>query len=312
MALCRVVLVRRWWWVLLPVVGLLELVAHLHFAGRAPAADEWSVARELVRRLRRGGELVVVAPSWAEPLARHALGDELMPMRDLARPDESTYGAALELSILGNRASALASWRETGTHESGPFRVRALTNPRLARPSFNFVDELKPTRVRVLDQDQEQVSECRWNARARVSTGGLPGPPAFPQQRFQCAGAEHLFVGVTIIDDQQYRPRRCIWAHPPAGAERVIEFADVPLSSQIVGYSGLPWLIMRDGLGPPVELEIRVAGETIGRVSHQDTEGWAPFAFSTSRWAGRREAVSFSVRAESAQNRHFCFHADAR
>src|SRR5271156_4696579 len=94
----------RYAFLLVPALGLAELGAHLWFAKRPPTFDEWSTVVNAVRETRQEGDLVVIAPSWADPAARRALGDALMPLRDVARPDESRYAHAIEVSILGERA----------------------------------------------------------------------------------------------------------------------------------------------------------------------------------------------------------------
>ena len=81
-----------------PVLGLVELGAHFFFARRAPELEEWRAVREPVAELKREGDVVVVAPEWAQPNARWALGDDLMPVRDLGRPDETAYPRAIEIN----------------------------------------------------------------------------------------------------------------------------------------------------------------------------------------------------------------------
>src|SRR5689334_21143476 len=98
-------------WLLVPAFGLLELGAHAYFSSRPPSLAEWSRVKDAVAGMRRSGELVVVAPHWAEPNARSAFGDPLMPIRDVARADESTYARAVEVSIVGASAPELGGWK---------------------------------------------------------------------------------------------------------------------------------------------------------------------------------------------------------
>lgn len=112
--------------------------------GRAPTEAEWEKLQPVVAEVRRGAELVVPAPYWADPLARHAFGDALMPLRDVARPDESGYAHAHEIGILGERTPELAGWRESERRDVGRFRIRRLENPNPARVLFDFVESLAP------------------------------------------------------------------------------------------------------------------------------------------------------------------------
>jgi hypothetical protein len=300
---------KRLLWLAVPLAGVVELAAHFYFANRAPRVEEWASLREPVAGLRQAGELVVVAPRWADPLARQALGDALMPLRDVARPDESGYARAIEISALGQRAPELQGWRTVAESKRGRFTLRTLENPAPERVVFDFTDHVSPEHLSVF----EGAKTCAWNPRAPVSNGNLGGNPTFPAQRFMCPAGEWFFAGVTVIDDQhEYRPRRCIWAHPPPGGPLRLRFANVPLGKKIRGYGGMPWMIFRDSVGaPPVELEVRVGGQSIGTYVHRDEQGWAPFSFDTGR-EGQSAEVEIEVRSSTVKDRHFCFQADSR
>src|SRR5262245_37726671 len=94
----------RYFALFVPVFGLFELGAHVYFSRRAPTTEAWTGVRPFVASAYKPENVVVVAPYWAEPMARLAFGDELMPLRDVARPDVTRYPEALEVSILGQRA----------------------------------------------------------------------------------------------------------------------------------------------------------------------------------------------------------------
>ena len=98
-------------WFLIPILGLVELGAHVYFANRAPDLGEWQALRGELGKLRQAGDLLVTAPEWAEPIARHVLGADLLPIRDLARADDRAYRYALEIGTLGEEAPELAGWR---------------------------------------------------------------------------------------------------------------------------------------------------------------------------------------------------------
>jgi hypothetical protein len=301
----------RFGWLALPLLALLELGAHFYLADRAPQTEQWQELRPLLAELKQPADLVVIAPIWAEPIARHAFGDALMPLRDVSRPDASGYRRAIEVGILGQSAAELSGWRVVDERHSDDFSFRILENPTPAAIKFDFVDELGPERVTVSDGAAD-AQHCSWSAQAPIRTGGLHGHVAFPARRFVCRGAEDRFVGVTVIDDEKYRPRRCIWANPPERGELSISFQSVPLGRVIRGYGGLSYFLFRDGQFPPVEFSVRVAGENIGRHVHRDEWGWRRFELPLGRHAGTRADVEFIIRSEHAEQRHFCFHADSR
>lgn len=305
---------RRWGLLALlglPALGLGELAAHVHFTRSAPDFDAWRALKEPVAAMKRPGDLVVVAPAWADPAARRALGDELMPARDAARPDESRYAAAVEISLLGQRAEELAGFREEAREEHGRFTLRRLVNPSPARVVFDFVDHAAPPWADV--RLTEPPAACRFNRRARVMAGGLGGHPTFPAERFECPGGPFFNVGVTVIADEEFRPRRCLWSHPPRRGEIVTRFRDVPLGSVIRGHAGMYWIIERERKGAPVTLSVRVNGEVVGEATHADGDGWAPFEFPLGAHAGAARAeVEFAVRTLNYLHRHYCFEADTR
>src|SRR5262249_7474688 len=154
-----------------PIAGLAELAAHFWFARRPPSFDDWYAITDAVRAMKQSGDLVVIAPAWADPAARRALGDDLMPLRDVARPDVTRYANAVEVSILGERAEEVRGFRETERREVGRFLLRRLENPAPARVVYDFVDHLDPAVADVRGTDP--ATTCTWNPRANVVAGGL-------------------------------------------------------------------------------------------------------------------------------------------
>lgn len=295
---------------LLVIVGLVELIGALAVPRRAVGVSDFARAKSAVARLKKAGDFVVVAPDWAEPLARAALGDALMPVAELARADDSSFARAIELSLPGDPASTVGGWPVTQRMAVGALHVSVRENPAPARLAFRFLENLERASVS-LERRGRRVA-CPWTEHGMPAAGGLHGSVAFPRRRFQCPGRTELFVGITVIDDQRYRPRRCLWAHPPGRGALSIRFDDVPLGARVTGYAGLSYFLFRDGGGAPVDLQVRVDGESVGRYRHHEERGWAPFAFATPGKAGRRGDVEFRVTSADAHARHFCFYADTR
>lgn len=304
-----------WVWCLIPALGLVELGAQLSVSHSAPDQAEWAALRPRLKELKQPSDLVVVAPEWAGVNARHALGDELMPLKGLARPDETAFPRAIEVSALGEHSHAVAGWLTLETHRVGPFTLTIKQNPAPARVLFDFADQLVPEHAEVFTTKAgaELRESCPFNRASRVSSGGLGGPPTFPSARFQCAGAEWFFMGVTVIDDSfEYGPKRCIWAHPTASGNIGVVYREVPLGTTIRGYAQLPWVGQRAGRGAPITLTVRVAGQDIGSYVHRDGDGWRGFEFPLGALAGSEQDVEFLVTTPNAENRHFCFQADTR
>jgi hypothetical protein len=301
----------RFLWLLLPIAGLAELFAFVHDAQSAPRLSEWQALRGEVAALKRPADLVLVAPEWADPLARAAFGDALLPISDLARPDVSAYPRAIEVDELNATADEVKSWSVREERRVGRFRIRVRQNPAPAKVLFSFLNEARPPVLSVTDVAQDGARPCAFTTHATSSAGGLHGHLAFPRERFNCGG-EEFFVGVTILDDQAYRPRRCLWAHPHGRDSLRLSFANVPIGREIYGFAGLSYFLFRDGAHGPTRLTARVKGEQVGQYVHRDEWGWHGFRFDTTRFAGQSADVELEVKSDDPSDRQFCFYADTR
>jgi hypothetical protein len=298
-------------WLCVPLAGLVELGGHFYFSSRAPKVADWVRSKPSLATIRQPGDLIVVAPEWAEPNARLAYGDEWFPLADVARPDESAYSRAIEVSIVGAAAPELRGWKLVEERREGKFRYRVLANPRPANVLFDFVDHVADAAVADIPSSGAPTP-CHWNPRATRSAGGLHGDPAFPAQRHECAGGAGRFVGVTVVEDERWRGRRCLWAMPPNQAALSIRYQGVPLGEAVRGYAALPQWVEREKRGAPVEMEVLVGEETIGTYVHRDGDGWRAFSFSTGSRAGSTADVEFKVTSRRPHDRQFCFQADTR
>ena len=304
----------RWLWWLVPTLGVVEFLAQLGVSGRAPDEGEWAELAQEVSRVRQSGELVMVSPAWAEPNARHAFGDSIMPLADVARPDLERYARVLEVALLGQHQPALSEYRLIDQQRFGRFELLHWENPTPVSVVYDFVSHVEPGQLQVWQQSREDGTAgipCDWTTRAKVTNGALFGHPTFPRERFRCEGGEWAFVGVTVIDDEHYQPRRCIWAHPSRDGLH-LNYAHASLGDALVGYAGLPYFTSRDGRGTPVRLEVFVDGAVLGEYSHHDGEGWTRFAFDTTGFDEGEHEVEFRVSSARLARREFCFYAEAR
>ncbi|MFO0659769.1 MAG: hypothetical protein U0165_08055 [Polyangiaceae bacterium] len=299
-----------------PVLGLVELVAHYAFTQRAPTQEQWAAAKPVIESLKQSDDLVVVAPRWAEPHGRVALGETLMPLRDIARPDESRYARVIELSAVGQHLEEIRGWKITQERPlDGGLLVRILENPSPAHVVTDFTDLVDEGRAQVSWVIQGQSQICPWRTPEVVVAPGLFGYPAMPSKRFACGREGWQSVGVTVQDDDHYYARRCVWSHPPSRGEAVIKFVGVQLGEVIRGHSGIHETLAREQRGAPVDLEISVDGDVIGTAHHIDGQTWArsKFEFSLGSHASATNAeVTFRVLTRDANERHFCWEADSR
>ncbi len=294
-------------------LGVSEACAELTVEHGVPNEGDFTALAGPLSAIKQPDDLLILAPAWQEPNARHALGDQLMPLAHVARPDESAFPRVVEIGTQGQRSPLVKGWPELSRETVGPFRLRVLKNPDYKPVVFDFVEGLSPEHAEVGLTTPHGLLPCKFNPAARVTSGGLGGPPTFPAQRFQCQSAEWVFMGVTVIDDSnEYSARRCIWAHPGPLGQIGVRYRKVQLGQVVRGYGQLPWVHERLWHGAPIELVVRVASEEVGRFVHQDGDGWRRFEFPLGAHAGTVADVEFEVVTKNPENRHFCFQADTR
>lgn len=289
---------------LLPVLGLAELGLHQYFAKRAPGFEAYAALAPELIKLKRPGMPVVVAPAWAEPLVRQA-APEVFPIAELTRPDNSAFSRFLEVSLLGSSAPELAELPTLETVQHGPFSLRVRDNPRATPVVFDFVTAVGSGEVEVSNDVGTVRTPCKLNEHARPTTGGLHGPVTRPRSRFECAGG---VVGVTLVEDENYRPHRCILVDPVESDEVVLRFNSVPESARLVAFVGQAAFRAR-GLGAlSVDMSVREADRELGQHRAAVADGWSRFELLRTAPFG---AIEVRIKRFSAPE-DFCFALEAR
>jgi len=300
------------WWFIVPVVALLEFGAHLWISARAPGPTEWAAIAAPVRQLAKPGAVVVVAPRWAEPLARHVLGDELWPVADLARADDRGVRQVVEISLFGASDPSTATWPVEHQLSEGAFRFTSRKNPHYEPASFSLVDAVSRAEPNVFRSVGGVRHPCTWRQNLAPSTGGLHGHVAFPRERYLCGKRLDEFVGVTLIDDERFEPRQCVWVHTPPLGEQWLSLENVPFGRRLDLFAGSSYFLMRDGTSAPVTIELFVDGSQAGKVVYRDRDGWSRFAFETPKFAGQRGRLEFKISSQHTGGRALCFVAETR
>lgn len=303
----------KYLWLAIPLFGLSELAASVHFSTRFPEVDEWRALAPEVRALQREGDLIVIAPDWAEPLARSALTDSLMPIADVARPDEAGYARALEISALDDQNPLVAGWPVIAQRQLGKFTLRTRANPAFEPPRYVLTDHATPDELTVTQRGSGgALTPCRYGTRPPATASGLLARPAFPRQRFACSAAEGNFVGTTIIEDQRDRARRCLWANPALGETLLLEFERVPVGDQLYGYIGFPYFRFRDHGWPKVTVSFAIDGVPLGTHEHSPESGWQPFRLPTAQYRGSIHRVGVEIFGADSRELELCFYAATR
>jgi len=292
-------------------VALVETALHFVFRDRAPTKQQWHEVSSRIAALYQRGDLVVVAPSWGEPMARETLGDSIMPLSAVARAGDDAFARVLEVGILGQKRTEFSQWPALRHETFGKFELSIRHNPSWQQVRFDAVEHVDQASLTVSMQRPNGEEPCQFSDTAPMRAGNLGGDPTSPRSRFSCPGGGIHWVGVTIIDDEQYRPRRCIWAPSSTLGSVVLRFRQVPFGTRLVGHAGAPWLMVRDGVGPPIAVTATTAGGVIGAIGAKDTDGWIRFEWNTDRLQNSVSDLELRI-AQTPSEQRFCFALEAR
>ncbi|MBI2392586.1 MAG: hypothetical protein HYV09_23580 [Deltaproteobacteria bacterium] len=300
----------------LPLVAVGELALAQAQHAKVPTDADWAAAASAAKAAKKPGDLVIVAPAWAGPLGRKAVGEVDPTMIDLAsvaRSDLEAVPRVLELSIRGRDDPQTKGWRLTDEKTFGRVKLRTLENPHPDKLVRDLTDAFGPeaTVSRVRDGVPEA---CRWE-QGQTRMPGLFGGPSPPVNRFLCSpwDAGWSYVGVTTITDLSYTPRRCLAMHPTDGNVTTVTFPPGPVGKKVVAHVGIHVFLERELGRPPVHARVSIAGKEVAHALHKDGDGWLRFEGSTAQWAGTTQPVTLETWVDgSSQFRLACVAAQLR
>lgn len=303
--------VLAWALAAVPLVGVAELALHVKqtTSDVVPDAD-WLAARDAVKAEAKPADLVIFAPFWADPLGRQFFGDELAGPKHAARPDESRFARAFEVSIRGAHRPELAGWKAVSSKQIGKVSIGLYENPSPAKLLTDAVDLVSPERMSVFQVQSGAELPCSWQ-RGKGQPGGLgvPQGPAVPGDKFVCAGGG--FVGRAVLHALDHHPHSCIFASPPGpGGALRIKIAGVDFGTSLHGHSGVQWLHARTPSAERINLAFSAFGRPIGQNVHRVGVGWTGFEFPTPELAGKKGELVAEV--TGAGPRAYCFEVDTR
>ncbi len=304
--------------VLVLLAALAETAATLLLAGPPASDEDWKKAAEEVRNLFQENDLLLFAPEWIDPTGRLHMGD-LLDIRQVTRPDEASFDRIWVVGPRGKtrretRNARLISRKRFGSIEASLYRNRI--DPAL----FDFYKEISEAKVEVLNKDGSRAGYC-------------PYKPAI--QRHQCeAGWNNVRQKIAEVD---YKPRRCVYAHPVDGRILEIAFPEAIMGSRLVVYTGLDGYDARyrarrevyytlnpekrkgrapERAGPDklvdVTMEILIGDSEPLKLSHPIDDKWRRHVLDTSDATGTSARVSFRIHTQWAYSKVFCFHAQTR
>ncbi|MBX3251478.1 MAG: hypothetical protein KF901_30145 [Myxococcales bacterium] len=294
---------RAWPWWLVGAIVLYELTAHAVIVSRVPAEADWEQAAAAVREAHEPGDVILIAPAWADPILRLHLGD-LLPIPVAGRSDLAPFARAWELSLRGRRGEASALGRPAAFEQRyGRITVRRFD----LGPSSVRVD--LTSRVREAEVSRAGRA-CAWRRTISTTRSGLGGAQAMPSEHFFCGPEPWLWVGETVMEDLELQPRHCVWQHPAGGEPIVTTFRDVELAERVVFYAGLHYEHERSREHGPVHARIFLDDRELAHMEHRDGDGWKRVEAAIPR-QGRGD-LRIEVSAPSPHLRTFCWAATLR
>lgn len=301
---------KKWIWLVVPAVAVVELALHVKQVNSVVPERDWKAAKAEVEKRAKPEDLVAFAPEWVDPIGRQYFGSQIATLEREGYPDVTAFPRAIEVSIRGAHLDDLAGWRETDHTSVGGIRITTLENPSPVVIKDDLLRHSGKPDMHVSIVDPGGEHECTFG-RFGVQTGGLGFGPAVPSLRYQCGGG--AFVGISIMPDLDYRPRRCFYA-PAQGPNATVKlrFDSIAFGKVIHGHHGLYVEAERDQKGAPVAIAFRSGEKTFGKLVHRDGEGWKSFELDTSELNGQTAELVAEITSSSRDRRMYCFTADTR
>ena len=299
---------RRWLLVAILALAPLELIGHRLIISRVPDAGDWLAAARFVEEEGEARDGVLAAPRWTSPLWREA-STRPASFADAARSDIDHFERLWVTSIRGHRASEAPERAPDLSRRFGGVTVQRWDLP---EPSIlhDLTENIR--RAEVSLQVDGRPRPCPW--RETVAQGGrLGGGPMRPRGAFVCDRQQPwVWVGETVNEDLELRPRHCIWQHPSAKGPVRAEFDDIPLGERIVLYAGIYYEHERHLEGGPVTVRVEVNGRPLGSLVHHDGDGWQRLELPIEAEPGARGTVAIEVVAPDPHRRSICWSATTR
>lgn len=273
------------------LLALVETGYALVSPALAPSDDDWRAAATWVKSQHRPGDLIVAAPSWADPVLRMHFGDRL-PEAVAGRLDHRRFGRIWEVSQRGEEAPELEDAAIKDERRFGRLLVRVGEQAALT-PTYDFVEQWARARV------------------SRVERAGSVIPCEIQGDQHQCPGVGFNFVRPRILEIGNGL-RRGLLAQPVGDATVALEYAEVPLGKELAVGAGLHNVWARKGGDGTVKIRALVDGTEVGNVESGNRTGWTVGRFDTTRFAGRSGTVRFEITSAKPFSRMFGFAAEAR
>lgn len=318
--------IRSYFYAAFILAGLIELCAHYIQSRGAVRENEWLEARKALEQAVEPSDLVLVAPDWADPLARKYFGGELLNIERAAFTDVSVFPRAIEVSMRGQHRAELAGFALQKEIESGPFTLRILSNPTY-QPRLDQLlahvgtPNMRVTRVDYAGQGSaggKMEIDCPF-VKTDVQSGGLGFGAPHPAKHYECPKGG--MAGISILTDLDYNPRHCLLIFPPGGKSKIqIRMDAFRFGKKLHGSHGVYVHSERLLKFPPIALSLSSGEAAIGKIVHADGEGWTQFQLETPALEGQTASLSLEIESPVGLStggydgawRQYCFALDTR
>lgn len=280
---------------LLPLfISFIEIFGSYGLRHSRPTLEDFRAAADYIAPRLSANVRLVAAPSAYDPLLRQVLGDRLT-LPQIAPLDLHAFDTLYALSVDGSFPRQRFSGRPSVEGRFGPLVLYRWDRGAPPPLILDLVGELRRARVEL--HEAGSVRHCRLTRpRHTEMRFGLSAPPMPPAERFVCdARRPEIYVGETLIEGIDHRPRRAIYQSPPAGGSVHTIFPELELSEILSIRTGIHAQFERDGAGEPYDLIARFNGGEIGRIRHSDGEGFIELRIDTSALEGERGELRIEI-----------------
>ncbi len=243
--------------------------------GRGVSAEDWQPVSRLVRKQSQLGDRILFHPQWLAPVGRQYLGDR-MPLEVISRMDNARFRTIWVVAIAGTRHPDTEALRVAGQWDMGALSVARYDQ----------------TPIRLVTDFVEEFADG-----AAVVKGDFARAPSVELEE----------VGFAL--------RKCIRAIPNANGSVSIQFNDVALGKELVGYVGLADVFTRRDVREPGQLLVSVKGEESPgqvRIVAGNDDGWMRFSLTTAPASHSTVVFTAESPGVDARDRRICFAAEAR
>jgi len=266
--------------VIVTLGALFEAGVALTAQSRVATAIDWQGAGQVVRAGLQPGDLIVIAPEWADQVGRSYFGD-VIPVEMAARADADHYGRIWEVSIRGAHADEVKGLVAKHVEHRGLVTISLYEKPAVGL-SYDFTTHFADARITQIDAGRE--SPC--------------GGP------IRCPGG--LVETRTLEVD--YRPHRGILVPAETRPTR-LTWPEATLGKSLVLYVGLHDYYARKNADGPVDVSVSVDDRQVWKAHFRQSEGWHRYEIPT--LAGTH-ALRLEVSSPQPAWRNLGFHLEAR